>query len=109
MVGPEGNQVPITNKYLGCPTRKYLPFEGISEISQLSNRFSSLIAPVHMVICRTVVYCLKNPDETSIWQLSAILNARLQTRERVFLAVSALMALDDDEYRAVVDFMEGER
>jgi hypothetical protein len=36
-----------------------------------------------------------------------VLYARLKPRERAFMAASALMALDDDEYQAVIDFVEG--
>lgn len=42
-----------------------------------------------------------------MWQLSAFLNRRLQPRERAFLTVATLMVVDDDEYQAAFDFMEG--
>lgn len=70
-------------------------------------RFSKLIKRPHMQVCRMVGYCLTTLNEPAMWQLSAILNARLKPRERAFLAVAALMALEDDEYQAVLDFMEG--
>lgn len=55
-----------------------------------------------------VGYCLTTLNEPAMWQLSAILHARLTPQERAFLAVSALMALTDDEYQQVIDFMEGD-
>ena len=53
-------------------------------------------------------YCLTTLDEPAMWQLSAIINARLTPRERAFLAVAALWGLDDDEYQRVIAAMEGE-
>ncbi|MGR3515372.1 MAG: hypothetical protein ACU0GG_21620 [Paracoccaceae bacterium] len=55
-----------------------------------------------------VGYCLTLLDERAMWELSAILHYRLSPGERAFVAVAALMALDDDEYQQVIDWVEGE-
>ena len=67
----------------------------------------SVINPGVASVCRMVGYCLTIQNEPAMWHLSAILYARLAPRERVFLAVAALMSLDDAEYSHVIDFMEG--
>jgi len=50
-------------------------------------------------------YCLTLMDVPSIWRLSAVLHARLEGHERVFLAFSILSSLTDDEYAAVIKRM----
>ena len=52
-------------------------------------------------------FCLTLLDEWALWTLAAMLHSRLSSAERRFLAGAALMALDDDEYQAVIDFAEG--
>lgn len=108
MVGPEGHQVLSPYNHLTCPTCKNSPIENVGVFRRLSNRFSRLIAPAHKRVARMVGYCLTAPDESSMWQLSAILSARLKPRERAFLAVAILTALEDDEYEHVIRFMGAE-
>lgn len=58
---------------------------------------------------RMICYALTLKDLPSMWQLATVLRARLKPRERVFLAVSSLWSLTDDEYAAVIEYMtEGE-
>ena len=69
--------------------------------------FGNLIDPRHLAVTRAVGYCLTLLDDAATFQLSAVIYARLRPSERAFLAVAALRALNDDEYDAVLDFMEG--
>ncbi len=54
-----------------------------------------------------VGFTLTSLDRVSMWQLVAVLNARLQPGQRKFLATSALLALTDDEYQSVINYVEG--
>lgn len=58
--------------------------------------------------CRMIGYCLTILNEPAVWELSFILNLRLKSRQRVFLAVAALLALTDEEFEKVMEFMLGE-
>ena len=69
--------------------------------------FGRLIKPSHKRVSRALGYALTLLDENSMWVLAALLHARLTPRERAFVALSALMALDDDEYQSVIDHVEG--
>jgi hypothetical protein len=53
-----------------------------------------------------VGYCLTLLDEVAMWQLTAVIHTRLQPRERVFLAASALRALSEKEYSELIRAME---
>lgn len=55
-----------------------------------------------------VGYSLTLKNEWAMWSLAAVLYARLEPSERVFLAIGILWALGDEEYLRVVQFMEGE-
>jgi len=68
--------------------------------------FKNQVKDAHKRVARMVGFCLTLRDEHAMWWLSAVLHARLSPGERAFLAVAALMALTDDEYREVVTFME---
>jgi len=61
----------------------------------------------HKSVARGVGFALTLLSEGAMWSLAAILRARLQPGERRFLAASAMLALDENEYQAVIDYLEG--
>ena len=71
-----------------------------------TRHFGRLVAPNLKRVCRMVGYTATCGDEVAMWHLAATINARLGPRERVFLATSTLWALTDEEYAALIKFME---
>ena len=71
-------------------------------------KFKDLVAPGIKRACRMVGFCLTLGNVPAMWELSAILHCRWRPHERAILALAALMALTDDEYQAVIEFVERE-
>ncbi len=72
------------------------------------NRFGTLVCPNIKRVSRMIGFCLTSLDRLAMWQLAAVLYARLHSNQRKFLAAAVLLSLTDDEYQTVSDFMEGE-
>jgi hypothetical protein len=70
--------------------------------------FSRLIDKQHKSASRIVGYSLTLLDEAAMWELSAVLHARLLPAERKFLTAGMIFSLTNDEYEEVINFVEGE-
>lgn len=71
--------------------------------------FSRYASKDHKSATHMVGYCLTLIDLPSMWQLATVLHARLEPRERAFLAIAVLWSLTDEEYADVIEYMsEGE-
>ena len=69
--------------------------------------FGRLIKPEQKRAAKATGYALTLGDTQAMSELAKVL-FHLQPPERVLIAVAAIFALPDDEYQAVIDFVEGD-